>query len=301
MAKNLKALLEQKLAVNSQRHAEAHQDTDFDVGRQHIKLHLELIDQNPYQPRQSFPQAELEALASSILELGLLQPISVRQVGNRYQLIAGERRLRAHKLLGYPSIEAIVIPVTDAEMAVLALAENIDRADLSDYEIGKALRQIENQFPSKTRLAESVGLNREDMYRYFAYEALPDHIRVRLDKYPRLLSRSAAADIKRVLQSVDPALAREILDAGWRLLEGNEIDQTKLAAWLLREIKARQDQVPAGHDKAKPIEIARAGKRVGTLACDEKKLVLKLNANVLTEGQAERLRSFVLQLVAEQL
>ena len=100
MAKNLKAMLTQKLAENSQRHAEAQQDSDFDVGRQHTRLAVDLIDPNPYQPRRSFPQAELESLAMSITEAGLLQPVTVRQQGDRYQLIAGERRWRAHKQIG---------------------------------------------------------------------------------------------------------------------------------------------------------------------------------------------------------
>ncbi|MBY0444144.1 MAG: ParB/RepB/Spo0J family partition protein, partial [Burkholderiales bacterium] len=108
MAKDLKALLAKKLAENSQRHADAQQETDFDAGREHTRLDVALIDPNPYQPRKAFLQDELEMLATSIQESGLLQPVSVRQNGDRYQLIAGERRLRAHKLLGKVSIEAII-------------------------------------------------------------------------------------------------------------------------------------------------------------------------------------------------
>lgn len=157
MSKNLKALLAKKLAENSQRHADAPQETDFDVGRQHTKLSVDEVDPNPYQPRRVFPQQELEELAASISEVGLLQPISVRQVLDRYQIIAGERRWRAYKLLKRPTIEALVIPVEESDMAVLALVENLDRSDLSDYEIGKALRQIEGLFPTRKNLPRRWG------------------------------------------------------------------------------------------------------------------------------------------------
>ena len=79
MPKNLKALLAKKLAENSQRHADAQQETDFDVGRYHVKLSVDEIDPNPYQPRRLFPQQELEELAASISEVGLFM-IAIRSL-----------------------------------------------------------------------------------------------------------------------------------------------------------------------------------------------------------------------------
>lgn len=301
MVKSMKEMLEKKLAENTLRHAEAQQESDFDVGRQHTKLPIDQIDPNPYQPRIAFPQPELEVLAASIQESGLLQPISVRKMGDRYQLIAGERRLRAHKFLGKPSIEAIVMPADESEMATLALAENIDRANLTDYEIGKALRKVESLFPSKKRLAESVGLNREDMYRYFAFESLPKHILARLDERPRLLSRAAAADIKRVLQDVDPDLAQIALDDAWSQLESDQLEQSKLAAWLVRELTAKSTGTLATHEKAQAVQISRAGKKIGSWMRDEKYLMLKLNTTDLSEEQADRLQNFVQELVSEKV
>ncbi|QBC45931.1 ParB/RepB/Spo0J family partition protein [Iodobacter fluviatilis] len=297
MAKDLKALLAKKLAENSQRHADAQQETDFDAGREHTRLDVALIDPNPYQPRKAFLQDELEMLATSIQESGLLQPVSVRQNGDRYQLIAGERRLRAHKLLGKVSIEAIIIPMHDAEMAVMALAENVDRADLSDYEIGKALRQIEHLFPSKTRLAESVGINREDMYRYFAFETLPEHIQNSLEKNPRLLSRAAAADVRRVLQGVDEVLALVVLDDGWQQLERGELEQSKLAAWISREIKIRTHTDSDPHERALPVDFSKAGKKLGTLVCDHKHLTIKLQRQALSSAQITKLEQFLHKLI----
>ena len=296
MAKDMKAMLARKLAENTQRHAEADQDLEFDAGRQYTKLSVELIDPNPYQPRRIFPQDELEALASSISESGLLQPISVRRNGERYQIIAGERRWRAHKLLGRHTIEALVIPVEDSDMAVLSLAENIDREDLSDYEIGKALRQVESLFPTKKKLAESLGLNREDMYRYYAFESLPESIQVRLDLNPRLLSRAAAADLKRFLQQhEDSPLAMEFLMEAWELLEACELEQTKLTAHVARELKAQLGGEEHGSRDVQ--ELVRCGKKVGSISRDGKNLVVKLKAGTLSQKKESQLYQFLEKLI----
>jgi len=300
MSNNLKALLAKKLAENSQRHAEAQQETDFDVGRLYAKLFVDQIAPNPYQPRRAFPQQELEELAASIAEAGLLQPISVRQIGDRYQIIAGERRWRAYKLLGRPTIEALVIPVEESDMAVLALVENMDRADLSDYEIGKALRQIEGLFPTRKKLAETLGLNREDMYRYYAFEHLPKPILARLDANPRLLSRAAASDIKRTMQSIEPpSLMLELFNRAWDLLEAGLLEQTKIAHFLSREFRIIKEGNPARrHDTQ---TLARDGKSVGSISRDSKHLVIKLKVDALSDENEARLRSFVEQLATENV
>lgn len=300
MAKNIKDMLAQKLAENSKRHSDASQEPFFEAGRQHVKLPVDGIDANPYQPRRAFPQDELEALASSISEAGLLQPVSVRAVGDRYQLIAGERRWRAHKLLGRATIEALIIPVEEADMAILALAENIDRENLSDYEIGKALRQVENLFPTKKKLAEALGMNREDMYRYFAFEALPESVLSRLDSNPRLLSRSAATDIKRVLQQPEaPELALTLLAEAWEKLETREIEQTKIAAYIAKGLRTQTHQQGTSHDRTETRQFTSKGKVVGSYSADKKILAFKLDANTLSETQRERLIQFIEGLMEE--
>lgn len=298
MSKDLKTMLAQKLAENSQRHAAAQQDLEFDAGRQHVKLPVEIIDPNPYQPRRVFPIEELESLASSISEAGLLQPISVRKVGERYQIIAGERRLRAHKLLGRSSIEALITASEDSDMAVLALVENIDREDLSDFEIGKALRQVENLFPSKKKLAESLGMGREDMYRYYAFEGLPDYIRSKLEGSPRILSRSAAVDTRRVLQqSEGHPMLEECMKESWALLEMGELVQTKFATHLAKALKARlTNAIPDDHSIQ---HLAKDGRKVGTISKDRKSLIVKLDSDVLSQEQEHHLRLFLAELLAQ--
>ncbi|KMN47243.1 hypothetical protein VL04_21855 [Chromobacterium violaceum] len=301
MAKNLKAMLAKKLAENNLRHRESPQETEFDEGRQHVRLDLDLIDPNPYQPRRSFPQQELNALASSIAETGLLQPVTVRKHEGRYQLIAGERRLRAHELLGKASIEAIVVPSEDADLAVFALAENIDRQDLADYEIGLALRRIENLFPSKKKLAESLGLNREDMYRYFAFEALPERWRARLDQEPRLLSRSAASELKRLLEQTPPSPELDIaLDLAWSLLEQGSLEQGKMAGFINRQLQQQDVSRPLPSQR-QAWKLARAGQQVGSMSRDDKHVMLKLKAGVLNDEEIVQLEQFVRQLLSHEV
>jgi ParB family chromosome partitioning protein len=302
MARDIKTMLAQKLAENSKRHSEASQEPFFDAGRQHVKLPVDQIDPNPYQPRRTFPQAELESLASSIAETGLLQPISVRTAGHRYQIIAGERRWRAHKLIGRPSIEALVIPAEDGDMAILALAENIDREDLSDYEIGKALRQVEDTFPTKKKLAEALGMNREDMYRYFAFEALPENILSRLDENPRLLSRSAATEIKRVLQQAqNQELARRLLDEAWGKLEAGKLEQTKLAGQIAQGLRICASPPAQNQESPQTRNLTANGKLVGSISADGKALVVKLKAQALSNEKRERLIQFIEDLMAEEV
>jgi len=302
MSKNIKAMLAEKLAANTQRHASAQQETVVDYGRTHIMIPVETIDPNPYQPRRIFPQDEIEALAHSIAEAGLLQPITVRPMGERYQIIAGERRWRAHKLLGKNSIEALVGQTEDSDMAIYALAENIDRQDLSDYEIGKALRQVEDLFPTKKRLAEALGLARQDMYRFFAFEELPPAIRTRLDANPRLLARSAAEGIKRILGEIrqkgvhTEAVIDECLMRCWQLLEDGELDQTKFPVHLGKILAAREQEGIISDRQV--TDISQAGKRVGSIVRDTRQLVVKLQAGVLTDEQETELQQFVQALVS---
>ncbi|MEO9387150.1 ParB/RepB/Spo0J family partition protein [Chromobacterium phragmitis] len=301
MAKNLKAMLAKKLAENNLRHRESPQETEFDEGRQHVRLDLDLIDPNPYQPRRSFPLPELNALASSIAETGLLQPVTVRKHEGRYQLIAGERRLRAHELLGKTSIEAIVVPSADADLAVFALAENIDRQDLADYEIGLALRRIENLFPSKKKLAESLGLNREDMYRYFAFEALPERLLAKLDLEPRLLSRSAASELKRLLEQTPASQELDVaLDLAWSLLEQGSLEQGKMAGFINRQLQQQDVSRPLPSQR-QAWKLARAGQQVGSMSRDDKHVMLKLKAGVLNDEEIVQLEQFVRQLLSHEV
>lgn len=100
------------------------------------------IDASPFQARREFAPGEIRALADSIAANGLLQPISVRRAGGRYQLVAGERRLRACQLLGMTQVPAILCEFDDAQTAALGLLENLQREDLNPFEQARGLQEL---------------------------------------------------------------------------------------------------------------------------------------------------------------
>lgn len=297
MGKDIKKMLEEKLQQNNQRHVLASQQLDFSEGREFCLVPIDKIDPNPYQPRRIFPKIELDKLSASIAEVGLLEPILLRKIDDRYQIAAGERRWRAHKLLNKNTIESIVTNITDSDMAVFALAENIDREDLADYEIGLALRQIENIFPTKKKLAESLGLNREDMYKYFAFDDLPEFIRTDLNNNPRLLSRSAASDIKRLLnQHKDSQFINVCLTEAWSLLLINELDQTKITNFISKKLRSLEGNQTDCHIQNSH-NIIRDGKKVGNIAWTSKHFTVKLNTGVVDVDREQKILDFLEQLI----
>ncbi|MFZ4539085.1 ParB/RepB/Spo0J family partition protein [Propionivibrio sp.] len=291
----MKAKLAAKLQSNQARHAKAPHETDLELGREHKMLQVDRIDPNPFQPRTIFPEDELVQLAQSIDETGLIQPITVRIVGDRYQLIAGERRWRAHKYLGKRTIEAIVQEASDDDLAVAALAENMDREDLSDYEIGKAIRQVESLFPSRVKLAEGLGLNREDMYKYFAFDALPTFIIESLDKNPRLISRIAATDVKALLNrtNASPA-ALDALRAAIELVTKKELDQSKIVDYVTRVLRGEPMRKSS---EAAPL--TKDGLQVGSVTHDSRNVIVKIRTAVLGEKKEQALRDFIEKLIQQ--
>ena len=127
-----------------------------------VEIDLAAIEVNPFQPRTNFHEDALKELAGSIKELGVIQPITVRKLeGNKFQLVSGERRFRASKLIGLKSIPAYVRIANDQEMLEMALVENIQRKDLDPIEVALSYRQlIEEVKLTQEQLSIRVGKNR---------------------------------------------------------------------------------------------------------------------------------------------
>ena len=306
MSKDIKTLLAQKLADNNARHANANQSTYLDVGNELKRLPLDKIKSNPFQPRTVFDETEIANLAESIKEMGLLQPITVRETGlGDYELIAGERRFKAHELLGKTHIDAIVSRASDSEIAILALAENASREDLCDYEIAQALRNIEKHFPNKSRLAEAVGLDRKEMYRYLAYHDLPTSFLDKIATKPKLLSRSAAYDIKQVLNQFkfSEQQTDEVLSRVWELLELGKLEQGRIAEFIqsesLKELKSQIYYPPVAAPDIKPI--LSGGKPIGKFHHKGKKYVVEINAKDLDEQQRIEIEQFIETLMTKNM
>ena len=133
---------------------------DVEVGAQD-EIDINLIDPNPRQPRTVFDQEALQELVASIKEIGILQPPVVRRAGNRYELIMGERRLRAAKLAGLSKIPVIIRQTPNNELLREALIENIHRSQLNALEEGAAYSQLLNDFNcTQEELARKLGRSR---------------------------------------------------------------------------------------------------------------------------------------------
>jgi ParB family chromosome partitioning protein len=145
------------------------------------EIPVESIDPNPHQPRAPFDDEELEQLAASIREHGIIQPVIVSQSGERFQLIAGERRWRAARLAGLDAIPAIVKEATPQQMLELALVENLQRADLNVLEEAVAYRQLIDEFGlTQEQVAERVGKSRPAVANLVRLLALPRPIQAAL-------------------------------------------------------------------------------------------------------------------------
>ncbi|MBF4983604.1 ParB/RepB/Spo0J family partition protein [Nonlabens mediterrranea] len=133
-----------------------------------VDLNLSDIEMNPFQPRTSFNEENLRELASSIKELGVIQPITVRKMGfNKYELVSGERRCRASKLLGLDTIPAYVRIANDQESLEMALVENIQRQDLDPIEIALSYqRLIEEIDLTQEQMSDRVGKSRSAITNY---------------------------------------------------------------------------------------------------------------------------------------
>jgi len=139
---------------------------------------IQKIEANPWQPRTRFEQDALQELAQSISTLGLVQPITVRQLPQGgYQLISGERRFRASQLVGLTDIPAFIRPSEDGDMLELALVENIHRADLNAIELAFSYQQLmEDCKLTQDQLAERIAKKRETISNYVRLLKLPEEI-----------------------------------------------------------------------------------------------------------------------------
>jgi ParB family chromosome partitioning protein len=142
------------------------------------RIECDRIHANPFQPRTDFEQESLRELTQSIIEKGVIQPITVRRVGDEYQLITGERRLRAAQAAGLTLIPAYIIDVqSDEEMLELALIENIQREHLNPMEIAAAYqRLIDECHLSQEEIAQKVGKDRTTVANFLRLLKLPAQI-----------------------------------------------------------------------------------------------------------------------------
>lgn len=154
LGKGLNALIMKKPVVVSPVESQVDEDRV-------ILAKVDEIKASPFQPRRKFDETQIEELAASIRESGLIQPLVVRKVDGKFELIAGERRLRAVISLGHTTVKVVVHEATDQEVAELTLIENLQRADLTPLEEAEQYRLLQTRFGMKQEvIAQHVGKSR---------------------------------------------------------------------------------------------------------------------------------------------
>jgi len=181
------------------------------------RIPITAIRPNPYQPRREFDETELAELQASLKTAGLLQPISVRPVGDgRFELISGERRLRAATRLGWPDIPAVVRDdVDDRTLLTLALVENLQRANLNSVEEARGYRRLADEFGfTHAQIAEAVGKDRTSITSILRILQLPSGV-LELVETGKLTAGHARAlvaieDARRTTALANETIARQL-------------------------------------------------------------------------------------------
>jgi ParB family chromosome partitioning protein len=184
-----------------------------------IRVRIDLLQPNPYQPRKDFPEDKIGELTQSIKTYGLLHPIIVRRQGRAYQIVAGERRVLACRSLGWKTIPAIVKDLSDSAVAAMALIENLQREDLNylDEAAGYA-RLIQTFNLTQEVLAQRLGKSQSTIANKMRLLKLPDEVKELLIK-EQLTERHARALLKLNSAEQQKMMIREIIHQGFTVSE----------------------------------------------------------------------------------
>jgi ParB family chromosome partitioning protein len=208
---------------------------------------VDQIERNQYQPRQEFEPEALSELADSIKTHGIIQPLTVRKISDQaYQLISGERRLRASKLAGLRVVPAYVRTANDEQMLEWALIENIQREDLNPVEIAKSYeRLVEEMGITQQKVSEKVGKKRATVTNYLSLLKLPEQVILALRNAD--ITMGHAKTLKNI---EDPVLQMQLF---------NDIQERELsvrqAEDLARKLKAQLNPPPADKPDKNPDQV----------------------------------------------
>lgn len=222
-------------------------DSDYKV----VMIPIANIRPNPYQPRKVFDKVMLEELANSIKEFGVIQPINVRIIKeNTYELIAGERRLRAAKLARLDNIPAIIINVNDKDSAILALIENLQRENLNYFEEAEGYYNLMEDYNlTQEDIAKQVGKSQSTIANKLRLLKLSDKVvKVLLDhhlseRHARALLKLPTTELqlsildKVIIQSLNVKKTEDLIDSTLHKVINEEKSNSKQSAYLKRYIK----------------------------------------------------------------
>ncbi|MCI6617602.1 MAG: ParB/RepB/Spo0J family partition protein [Prevotella sp.] len=266
------------------------------------EIPIEQIEANPDQPRREFDEEALQELAHSIREIGIIQPITLRQVAaNKFQIIAGERRWRASQIAGLQAIPAYIRTISDENVMEMALVENIQREDLNAIEIALAYEHLlEGEGMTQEKVSERVGKSRTAITNYLRLLKLPAQVQMALQK-----------------KEIDMGHARALLAVESPSLQIKLFKEIQKNGWSVRKVEEMAQQLKNGEDidsgkrkilaKAKvPTEFGELKKRLSTyfgtkvqLNCTAKGKG-KISIPFSDTADLERLMGILDQLKAQQ-
>ena len=189
-------------------------DSTIDLGPEPTEVEVDLIIPGPMQPRTHFDEGSLEVLADSIRSHGIVQPLLVRRQGERYELVAGERRWRAARLAGLSKVPVVIKDVPDQDLLEIALIENIQRENLNPIEEAQAYKRlIENVGLTQEALAARVGRDRSYITNYLRLLKLPEDLQ-QLVVEGRLSTGHARTILGLPQVDLQRRIARQVIDGG---------------------------------------------------------------------------------------
>ena len=190
------------------------------------EIPIDEIEPNPNQPRRDFDELALQELASSISQIGIIQPITLRQISeNRFQIIAGERRWRASQIAGSKSIPAYIRTVNDENVVEMALIENIQREDLNAIEIALAYEMlVEKSGMTQEKISERVGKSRTAITNYLRLLRLPAEVQISLQN-KQIDMGHARALLAVESPSLQLKLFREVVKNGYSVRKVEDMAQ----------------------------------------------------------------------------
>jgi ParB family transcriptional regulator, chromosome partitioning protein len=208
-----------------------------------LDISVDSIDANPFQPRTSFDEQSLEELATSIKKLGIVQPLTLRETGGgRYQLIAGERRLRAARMAGLTHVPAYVRTADDQAMLELALVENIQREDLDAVEVAISFqRLIEECKLTQEQLSDRVGKQRSTVTNYLRLLKLPAEIQLGIRNKHLMMGHA------RTLVNIDDP--KKQINIYYKIVDGEL--SVRQAEELVRQLQSEKLKDPEKAEKKK--------------------------------------------------
>lgn len=210
-----------------------------------LNIAIDSIDGNPFQPRTNFDEQALEELATSIRKLGIVQPLTVREADNRrYQLISGERRLRAARLAGLTHVPAYIRTADDQAMLELALVENIQREDLDAIEVAISFQRLTEECRlTQEQLSERVGKQRSTIANYLRLLKLPAEIQLGIRNKNLMMGHA-----RTLINIEDP---KKQINIYYRIIDGDL--SVRQSEELVRQLQAEKGKDPVKNEKKKKL------------------------------------------------